>query len=141
MQNAKRNETFERIIQEATEAGNKAGVAKLAELEGAGPAFAVVENSPNDGIFYDKSKPTRVVGTMLDVCGFAWVTLSNARTAFAQYLKKTERASNGYYGGMTVNLRFGTFRQEMSVNEAQARAAAEVFTKAGFEARMESRID
>lgn len=141
MQNIKRNEAFEKIMQEATEAGNKAGAEKLAQLEGNGPAFAVIENSPKDGIFYDKAKPTRVVGTMLDVCGFAWVMLTNARGAFAQYFKKTDRASNGYRGGMTISVRFSGFRQEMSVNEAQARAAADVFNKYGFEARMESRID
>jgi len=42
------------------------------------PAFAVVENDPGD-MFHDPDKPTRVVGTMFDVCGFVWVDVDNRR--------------------------------------------------------------
>ena len=42
------------------------------------PAYAVVENDPGD-LFHDPGKPTRVVDTMFDVCGFVWVTIDNRR--------------------------------------------------------------
>jgi hypothetical protein len=42
------------------------------------PAFAVVENAAGD-IFHDPGKPTKVVGTMFDVCGFVSVTVDNRR--------------------------------------------------------------
>lgn len=136
---AKTKAKYDAILKEAEAAGTKAANEKLAELQGNGPAFAVVENSPTDGIFYNKNKPTKVVGTMLDVCGFAWTIIENARTGFAQYLKSIGRASNGYRGGMTVYAR--TKRQEMSVNVAYARAVAKVFTEYGFSSYIGSRID
>ena len=137
--NAKTKAKYDKILKEAEIAAIKAAEEQLKKLQNRGPAFAVVENSPTDGIFYDKNKPTKVVGTMLDVCGFGWVVLNNARTGFAQYMKSIRRGSNGYYGGMSISPR--TTRQEMSVNEEAARAMAKVFEKYGFDAYTQSRID
>ena len=137
--NAKTKAKYDAILKEADVAATKAADVQLKKLQGQGPAFAVVENSKSDGIFYNRNKPTRIVGTMLDVCGFAWVVIENARTGFAQYVKKIERGGNGYYGGMSISAR--TMRQEMSVNQEAARAMADVFEKYGIKAYTQSRID
>lgn len=146
------NEKVLKVLKQAQQRGREKAQEKLAELVQRGPVFAVVENSPKDGIFYDPTKPTRTIDTMLDVCGFANNRIK-AKGSFYLIAKRLagERAydgngirfmcGRGYYGGGSLSIFDMTFRQEMSVNEAAADGVAEVLNSWGIEASTESRID
>jgi len=122
------------VIAEARKAGQVTADEKLAKLQGKGPRFAVCEGD-------------EVVGTMLDVCGFANLKIS-ARGKFFQLAKKLAVnpsarffCVNGYYGGGSLSIFDSTCRQEMSVNIAACNGQAKVLAKYGVGARVESRID
>ena len=72
-------------------------------------------------------------------CGFAWVNIRPATSAFARWLKKNGHASPAYGGGL--NIRITDFNQSMARKEACAYAMAEVFRQAGINAYGNSRID
>jgi hypothetical protein len=73
------------------------------------------------------------------VCGFAWVVIKPATTAFAKWLKATGKASAAYGGGLQVWV--GEFNQSLTKKEAFAGAFARVLTDAGFKAYSQSRMD
>lgn len=62
-------------LQRAEEAADAAKASFAAQYY-THPAFAVVENAPGDGVFYNPKAPTKVVGSMFDVCGFVWLEVS-----------------------------------------------------------------
>ena len=122
------------VIQEAREAGRIAALEKLQELQKQGPQFAVT------------SGPT-VVGTLLDVCGFASLKIS-ARGKFYLLAKKLAKhhcfrfmCDRAYYGGGHLCIFDSTMRQELSINKAACQGQAEVLAKYGIESRIDSRID
>ena len=121
-------------IQEARNAGKLAADRKLAELQGAGPKWAVTNENGS------------LAGTMLDVCGFANLRIK-ARGKFYLLAKKLgagNRFSCGrhYYGGGRLNIFDSTMRQEMSVNVAACKAQAAYLTvQYGIDATVESRMD
>lgn len=125
------------IIVEAREAGRIAANKKLQELQNQGPKYAVVDEMNND----------KVVGTLLDVCGFASLKIS-ARGKFFQTAKKLSKergyrfhCTNAYHGGGHLAIFDSTMRQEMSINEAACEGQAEILRKYGLQVRIESRID
>ena len=127
-------ETVIEVIKEAREAGRIAAENKLGELTNAGPKWAVTSRST-------------VVGTLLDVCGFATMKIS-ARGKFFQLAKKLSQerqyrfyCRNAYGGGGGLSIFDSTNRQEMSVNRVAAEAHAGILAKYGIEARVETRID
>ena len=125
---AERDEAYGRIYHEARDAGVLAAQKQLQELQGQGPAYVV------------KSGNT-VVGTMLDVCGFASVIISKGNSSYARWAKKQDNlAHSAYRGGTTLFIR-ATQRQELSVNRAACEAAAEILRSHGIEVHVESRID
>ena len=72
-------------------------------------------------------------------CGFAWVTVKPANSAFGRWLLKNGHARKGYYGGAEIWI--SAHGQSMARKEAHARAMAEVFEAAGFKAYAGSRMD
>jgi hypothetical protein len=72
-------------------------------------------------------------------CGFAWVNIRPATSAFARWLKKHGHASAAYGGGLTI--RIHDFNQSMERKEACAHAMAQVFQNAGINAYAGSRMD
>ena len=72
-------------------------------------------------------------------CGFAWITIKPATSAFARWLKKAGHASKAYGGGLMVWV--GEFGQSMARKEAYAHAYAEVIREGGFSAYASSRMD
>lgn len=128
------NDLVESVIHEARKAGQITAEAKLAELQGNGAAFAV-----RDG--------NKIVGTMLDVCGFANLKIS-ARGKFFQIAKRISAETRarfhcvvGYYGGGSLGVFDSTFRQEMSVNIAACVGQAKVLEAYGIKCQIQSRID
>lgn len=76
------------------------------------------------------------------VCGFAWVTLKPATSAFARWLKKHNHARSGTYGGLEISMgKYAGFSQSMERKEAAARAFAKVLQENGFQCYSESRMD
>jgi len=122
------------VIKECRVAGTRAAQEKMAELQKAGPKYAVTQGN-------------RIVDTMLDVCGFANLKIS-ARGKFFQLAKKLAKdrtsrfyCDNAYRGGGYFSVYDTTRRQEMSVNRASCAAMVPVLDKYGIEARVETRID
>ncbi len=135
MTTTKKKAEFDALLAKADAAGAKNAAEHLATLQGQGAAYAVVQDT-------DEGK--KVVGTMLDVRGFATVTVENARKAFLQYARKIGRARNGFYGGMCFSVHAqvkGKYRQEMSVQSAYAKGMAVVFREAGYRVSVQTRID
>lgn len=73
------------------------------------------------------------------VCGFAWVNVTPGTSAFAKWLKTTDRAHKSYYGGVDVWISEGN--QSMQKKEAFAHAFAKVLNDAGIKAYTMSRMD
>ena len=124
------------VVRQCRIAGAAAAQTKLEELQAAGAKWAVVNEANN-----------KVVGTMLDVCGFANLKIS-ARGKFFQIAKRLSDnhqyrfyCTNAYHGGGTFSVFDATMRQEMSVNEASCKAMALILAEYGIEARVEARID
>lgn len=114
---------YEKIWEEAIEAAEEAG--KKWIEENTTPRYAVYQSdlSGNRG---------QMVGTMLDVCGFAWVKGVDKRTSFGRWLLKNDLVSK--YGN-TISVVSNTSlsgRQEMGLKEAQCRAALKVFCDNGI---------
>jgi len=132
------------------------------------PAFAVVDNASGD-MFHNPGKPTKVVDTMFDVCGFVWVNIDNRRkngapgkrflTEFKSHatpdrdgrhwrLGEFSLSHSGYDGSWHLggygadSVTGGTGNGAMSAAEAGANAFVAAMHAAGYEGlRMESRID
>lgn len=123
------------VIHEARKAGQIAAEEKLGELRKAGPQFNVMDGE-------------KLVGKMLDVCGFAHLKI-NARGKFFQLAKRTSTdyprlrfsCVNAYRGGGALSIFDSTFRQEMSVNIAACIGQAKVLNAYGIETTIQSRID
>lgn len=126
--------SFAKIVKLATKAANEAGDAWCASHTQ--PVHVVIQDiGPNRG------KP---VATMLDLCGFSWIVMTDKRTAFAKWVK------NVFYKDAPL-MQNSTFlhlphkyrdRQEIGLREACSRAAIEVLHQHGIQhIRHESRVD
>jgi len=74
------------------------------------------------------------------VCGFAWVSVKPATSAFAKWLKKNELARrDSYEGGLRISV--FEYNQSMGRKQAHATAMAEVLRSYGFSAYAGSRMD
>jgi len=133
------------LLEKARQAGTVAAKEQLTKLESSGPQWNIV----NDKTFGGDGK---VVGQMLDVCGFASIHIPNGRAGIVRQLKRVietkqlvKRAyfHKGYYGGFGLSLFDMTNRQEMSVNEAAEQAALDTLKAAipELKAHVTTRID
>jgi len=138
------------LMKKAGEEANKAAQLKLDELLKSGPQFAVY----NADVLSGKAEG-KCIGTMLDVCGFSNIWISGT-SKLVRELKKIGKKEGQYsqsfagsswylfksaYKGYILNFRVNPSRQELSINTAAMYAAAEVLINAGFDCRVESRID
>lgn len=76
------------------------------------------------------------------VCGFAWVKIKPATSAFAKWLKEYEGPHgtyNGYYGGLEYSIH--EYGQSLEKKEAHAMAMAKVLSDGGIKAFASSRMD
>ncbi len=131
------------IIKVAKKVGERAGQLRLKELKKAGPRWNVINERQN-----------KVVGQMLDVCGFAHLSVPG-RGRIVRAFKKIGifdlridcyvvtdalKIWKGYRSGYALSI-ISTGRQEMSVNEAAVRAASEFLNENHLECAWSSRID
>ena len=73
------------------------------------------------------------------VCGFAWVKIRPANSAFANWLKKNKLGSTAYGGGLQIWI--SDYNQSMQKKEAFAGGMADTFRAAGISAYADSRMD
>lgn len=131
------------LLLKAREIGKKAAQEQFSKLQKAGSKWAVKDSATN-----------KLVGGMLDVCGFASMRVpgrSKIVKAFKKLGEKTQyekeyiydrmRISKSYYSGYNLNINLNIGRQEMSVNEEAVFAASEFLNNAGLKCDWESRID
>lgn len=125
------------VIAEARKVGSITAAGKLAELQAAGPKYEV----------FDEMQNSKVINTMLDVCGFANLKIS-ARGKFFQVAKKLSDlckgrfyCTNRYNGGGHLSIYDSTNRQEMPVTIAACKGHQQVLAKYGIESSVESHID
>lgn len=85
----------------------------------------------------DYSQPTYYVSD--GVCGFAWITIKPANSAFANWLKARGLASKAYGGGVSIWVH--DYNQSMQKKETYAHAFAKVLRDAGINAYAGSRMD
>lgn len=92
----------------------------------------------------DETKPTYFVAG--GVCGFAWVVIKPANSKFVKWLKKQNIGYKAYGGGWAImarpqNTRNNPLAQSLEINEAWAKAFAEMLRANGIKAYAESRMD
>jgi len=73
------------------------------------------------------------------VCGFASVIIYPATSSFARWLVKNDLARKNYNGGLRIPIT--AYNQSFERKEAHASAMAQVFSGAGFNCYVESRLD
>lgn len=134
------------LIRKAQGLGRKAGKEQLAKLEKSGPRWALKDSFTG-----------RPAGTMLDVCGFAWlITPGKGKivkafkklgkqdgriTGHKEYFLEGIRISKCCFGpGYNLELKL-TNSQYMSVAEATVKAVSDFLNKNGIECQWNSRID
>ena len=140
------------LLLKAREIGRNAAYAQLNKLQHNGPKWNVVDEM-------DKGK---VVGQMLDVCGFASMQVPGRSKIVKAFKKLGVPGEHNNYGGMNIeyiledehmriskaydrgynlNLGLNIGRQELSVNEAGVEAASNFLNSKGLECNWNSRID
>ena len=123
--------TFEIAIEEATKAANDAGN-KWIEERIAGTGMHLI----NGNIVNNRGES---VNPMLDACGFAHVSITDGRTAFAKYLKK-KKGDRHIYSVPLDYIHRG--RQDLGLKEACVTAAYKVLKGYGINGiGIYSRID
>lgn len=102
------------------------------------PMVVVQHENPLD----DNSKVVYAETVDDGVCGFAWVNIKPANSAFAKWLVANGHArKDSYYGGVTVWI--SDYNQSMTRKYAHAAAFANVIKESGMKLRVyaESRMD
>ena len=130
------------VLMNAQRSGIEAGESKLKELQKAGPRWNVVDES-------DK----RVVGQLLDVCGFTALHLRGTGKIVRAFklLGRPDRygdlslngfsiSRNTYRGGYGLIVHLSN-RQELSVREEAVKAFCDCCKGHGLECAWSSRID
>jgi len=121
----------EALWQRALAAGNAAAAAAVPE-----PMYVVERANPLD----DNSPIVKRYPPVMDgVCGFAWVLVQPATSAFARWMRRTKGTRKSYYGGEQYWV--SEFGQSLTRKEAFARAFAAVLSEAGIKAYGQSRMD
>lgn len=126
------NTSFEMLYEKAHAAGKAAAAAMTPTPMIVGDAKGIFSNE------IDYSKPTYYVAD--GVCGFAWINIKPATSAFARWLKKKKLARRDeYYGGLTIWV--SDYNQSMERKSAYAGAFTRVLNDNGIKAYSMSRMD
>ena len=125
------NSTFDAIYAKA----HKAGLEALAQCK---PTPMVVKQHRN--MLDDNSPVVKSYLVPNGVCGFAWIALRPATSAFARWARDMNYAKkDSYAGGLIFWVREGG--QSLELKNAYAQAFAKALQAAGFNAYAQSRID
>ena len=108
------------------EAGNQAGVTPMVVTE---------RHSPLD----DRSPVKKQYFVSEGACGFAWVTVKPANSAFAKWLVRNNHGRVSSEGG--VKIWISEHNQSVDRKSAHAYSLAQVLVEAGIRAYSDSRLD
>ena len=120
------------VFKKARDAGLAAAAARV-------PVPMIVVNRANS---LDDNSPivSRYAPVMGGVCGFAWVKIKPANSAFARWCKAEGIGhKDSYAGGWSISC--SDFGQSMEKKEAYADAFADVLQAEGIRAYAQSRMD
>ena len=121
---------WEKLYEEAQEAGIKAGNAINPT-----PMHLVEHDNP-----LDDNSPIKNCWTVSEgACGFAWVVVKPGTCSFAKWLKKNDIGHKHYYGGWAIWV--SDHGQSIMRKEAHAAAMAEVLRNYDINCYSESRLD
>lgn len=123
------SQEFQALIDKAFAAGRKMGAECRPHPMLVGMAAA------DGGIDYTKPMYRVDDGT----CGFGWVKIRPATSAFAKWLKANNIARPAYNGG--IDIWISEFGQSVERKYEMARGIAKVLTEAGYDACADSRMD
>ena len=121
---------FAALVCKAKLAGIAAGTAAKTSTMVLGQAIGL-----SNGIDYSKPHYIEPEGP----CGFAWIVVRPATSAFARYLRAKQLARPAYGGGLQIWV--SEYNQSMERKEAHAEAYAAVLRDAGINAYAQSRMD
>lgn len=113
------NQFFHTIYQRAVKEGQEA-VQKLIESKTLQPMIVQERASPVD----DSSEIVKEYFVEDGVCGFAWIVIKPATSAFAKWLVKNDIASPHWQGGISIWVH--EYDQSMQKKSAFARGFAKV---------------
>ena len=113
-----KNPFYEEVLHEMKVAGDQAGDQWLKEHTK--PAFIVTESK----LF--SNEPGKVVGGMLDLCGFASIRIADKRKSFPKYFISKLKTESGYGCASSLMIRYKHNRQEMGLNESMMEASWKV---------------
>ncbi len=125
-------ETFRELYDRAMLAGQTAAKACTPTPMVVGQAKDLFSNE------IDMSKSVEVIYS--GVCGFAWVKVKPATSAFAKWLKAQGICKGTSYTG-GYDIRVGDYGQSMERKYAHASAMAKVLQNSGINCYAESRMD
>ena len=147
--NLNNTKTIHEILKEVINSAKTASASQLEQLEAQGPKFAVQDadlfGNPTSGI----------VGTMLDNCGGAYLTVSGKSKLVRDIKKCCENVGDKYrpefrgedwslwkgvYKGYVLHLSV-TNRQEMAVHISAMNVAQKRLAEFGYDTRVYSYID
>lgn len=126
------------IYQEALQKAEEVAKATIPEPMIVGTAKTFLGNE------IDETKKTYFVEG--GVCGFAWIVVKPALGKFVKWLKLNQIGYKNYGGGWAIPARpeftkNNPLAQSLAINEAWARAFAQVLRDNGLDAYAESRMD
>jgi len=128
----KRDQEFKKLYDAADRAGKEAADARVPV-----PMYVVERENPFDDNSAVKTAYPPVMG---GVCGFAWVIVRPANSAFANYLRRIGVGrTDSYQGGLNIWVR--DYGQSMEKKEAYAGAFANTLYAEGIKAYSYSRMD
>lgn len=125
------SQEFQALIEQAFAAGRKAG------LECRPHPMIVAHAKSLVGGEIDYSQPVHYVDD--GACGFGWVKIRPATSAFAKFLKSKGIARPAYNGG--IDIWISEFGQSVERKYEMARGIAAVLREAGYGAYPDSRMD
>jgi len=126
-----RDETFARDWADAMEAGSEAGDRAFDEAQ----PVALVEATVTGAVRPGGREFTMPHG----LCGFAWVHVPNAGSAFGRWVKKHHGARTGYPSGLNWSVR--QYGQCYEAKVAFADAAADLLRARGYKVWSGDRLD
>lgn len=125
------SQEFQALIEKAFAAGRKAGIDCRPIPLIVGQATGKIPEQ------IDFSKPIHFLDD--GACGFGWVKIRPATSAFAKYLKSKGIARPAYNGG--IDIWISEFGQSVERKYEMARGIAAVLTEAGYDDCADSRMD
>jgi hypothetical protein len=118
---------------------NRAWAAGVAAATATRPATMVI-GTPTTPFGNEIDYAKQIFVETEGACGFAWVKIRPASSAFGRWLKRTKRVRGAAWNG-GYDIWIHDYNQSLARKEAHADAMAKVLTEAGITAYGQGRMD